>query len=508
MRNNFIFLIFISMLFITSCGGGGGGGSSNNSSIPSISFSASSSSVPHFTSTNLIWSSTNTTSCSALSADGFYWPEINGSNQWTNKTSTSGSEFVQIPYGTTTFVLSCRTNLGTDITSSITVTGYQAFNMASMVDFYDIYETADSYGSTEFNGYMFITNEDYNIISDNESNQPLARIMCVYQIRLNAKYQDINTAVINDFSVVETQDLQILARPDRMNIPENNLSTTYYSDIYDGINIDINVANSKLTTNSLNVNYYDYISSPSFNPDNYDLNTTGLISIDFTDEEIENDKCLVDIDNLKLFMTPNPDIIDTDAAIVGYQNHDLGFTIIYLESEYYSRGTNYHHKFNDGWSYYQGYTFSINDDQNLDFNRIDYNFGSLNKNLYFGDILNFGADFSSEPLLPFDLALSSPVDREGFDGNIIQENDFAFKRLSNTCNVDYTDCNYFSRLDLGLMMNPSTECITLAGSCNTTSPYQIFFSFDESDEIIAFDLYSTPYNISTSISDMRLWIGY
>lgn len=508
-----IYILIFSIIFISSCGGGGsGGGNTNNSNTtPSITLSASSTSVPHFTFTNINWSSKNTRNCSALPADGFYWPEIAGNSAWTTKTTTTGTESVQIPFGTTTFTMSCETNTGSSITESITINGYQSFNMASIVDFYDIYETyGEAYLPTEFNGYMFIVNSEYNAIAVDSFADAIGSFMCVYQIRLNVTYQDINTAVISDFKIVQTADIQLLLRPDT-SLPDfyqTNFSPEYYNNNFSNnvVDVSINNSNSILTTNSIDIDFYDYISSIS-QPEDYDIDTTGTLSIEFSDSAIEVDPCLVDINEAKLFMTPNPEIIDNDAAMVGWQNHDLGFTVLYLESEYYSEN---YHRFNSYWSYYEGLKFTIDDNLNLSLDRIDFNLGTFNKDFTAGSILNYQANFGSEINLPFDLSFASPIDKEDFNGNVLNVNDYALKRLYNDCLPDYTSCSYgFFKPNIALMMNPKDECFSLSEFCNTSSPYQIFFSLDESDEIFAFDIIGDGYNSPiTSISEMRLWIGY
>jgi len=511
-----ICILIFSIIFISSCGGGGSAGNSggiNSSLTPSVNLSASATSVPHYTFVNINWSSTNTSKCSALSADGPHWSEIGGNNLWTNKITTSGNQQIQVPYGLTTFVITCDTNLGTSITDSITINGYHSFNMASMVNFYSIYSMFDEpdfeVEPSTFYGYMFTVNQNYNSqLNPDTSNtlDPIASFMCVYQVRLDVTYQDINTAVISNFHVEQTADLQLLYRPDNgINFYETNLSPLYNQG--QEYFIDTNTNNSKVITNSIDIDYYNYLSTLT-NPEDMDINTIGSLSIDFTDEEIESDPCLVDVVDAKLFMTPNFDEDDrSDAAMVGWQNHDLGFTVIYLES--YGSNGNYH-RFNQYWTYYEGFKFTIDDNLNLSLNRIDFNLGSLNKNSTAGSLLNSQANYDTDIFLPYDLSLASPVDNEDFNGNINQSNDYAFKRLFNDCNSDYTACYYDSfKPNLGLMINPSNDCFNNSNVCNTTSPYQLFFSFNDSDEIFAFDIIDTGYSGPiTSISEMRLWVGW
>lgn len=79
---------------------------SNVSSTPTVSLTASSTSIVYGNSSTLTWSSTNTTSCTA-------------SNGWTGTKATSGSQSVT-PSSTNTYVLTC-TGTGGSASSSTTV---------------------------------------------------------------------------------------------------------------------------------------------------------------------------------------------------------------------------------------------------------------------------------------------------------------------------------------------------------------------------------------------------
>ncbi len=84
---------------LAACGGGGGGGGgattqSDDAPSPSLTFSASPSSVSEGESTTLSWSSTNTDSCRA-------------SGGWSGDRAVSGSETISNLQSTQTFSLSC-----------------------------------------------------------------------------------------------------------------------------------------------------------------------------------------------------------------------------------------------------------------------------------------------------------------------------------------------------------------------------------------------------------------
>ena len=109
MRNLYV-LAFIFLL--SSCGGGGGGGGSAPEPIPVITFSSSQTSVLVGGSTNLTWTSTNTTSCTA-------------SGSWSGNKALSGNEDVAVSLpGDNVYTLSC-TGGGGSSSKSVTVEGYR-----------------------------------------------------------------------------------------------------------------------------------------------------------------------------------------------------------------------------------------------------------------------------------------------------------------------------------------------------------------------------------------------
>jgi hypothetical protein len=103
--------IIFSIFFIVSCGGGGGGGGSTPTTpAPTVNLSAEPTSVLLESTSTLIWSSTNATSCSA---------------SWTTQTGTSGSEAVTITAaGNNSFSITC-TGDGGSRSASVTVEGYR-----------------------------------------------------------------------------------------------------------------------------------------------------------------------------------------------------------------------------------------------------------------------------------------------------------------------------------------------------------------------------------------------
>ena len=99
------------LLLSSACGGGGGGGGSTPV-VPAatVSLTADASSVLVSNTSNLTWSSTNATACSA---------------SWTAQTSTSGSEAVTISTaGNNTYAITC-TGSGAAGSASVIIEGYR-----------------------------------------------------------------------------------------------------------------------------------------------------------------------------------------------------------------------------------------------------------------------------------------------------------------------------------------------------------------------------------------------
>ena len=109
------YITFASLIFLASCGGGGGGGGGGGDSTPvtpapNVSLTAESNSVIVGNSTNLTWSSTNASSCSA---------------DWTSATTTSGTEAVTITEpGNKSFSITCS-GAGGSGSASVTIEGYR-----------------------------------------------------------------------------------------------------------------------------------------------------------------------------------------------------------------------------------------------------------------------------------------------------------------------------------------------------------------------------------------------
>ena len=108
------YITFASLIFLASCGGGGGGGGGGDSTpvtpAPNVSLSAESNSVIVGNSTNLTWSSTNASSCSA---------------DWTSATTTSGTEAVTINEpGNKSFSITCS-GAGGSGSATVTIEGYR-----------------------------------------------------------------------------------------------------------------------------------------------------------------------------------------------------------------------------------------------------------------------------------------------------------------------------------------------------------------------------------------------
>jgi serralysin len=106
--------ITFSILFIVSCGGGGGGGGGSpttpSTPAPTVNLSAEPTSVLLESTSTLIWSSTNASSCSA---------------SWTTQTSTYGSRTVTITTaGNNSFSMTCSGDGGSR-SASVTVEGYR-----------------------------------------------------------------------------------------------------------------------------------------------------------------------------------------------------------------------------------------------------------------------------------------------------------------------------------------------------------------------------------------------
>ena len=100
-----LLLLAASIVFITSCGGG-----SSTPPAATVSLTADASSVLVSNASNLTWSSTNATACSA---------------SWTTQTSTSGSEAVTISMaGNNTYAITC-TGSGAAGSASVIIEGYR-----------------------------------------------------------------------------------------------------------------------------------------------------------------------------------------------------------------------------------------------------------------------------------------------------------------------------------------------------------------------------------------------
>lgn len=103
-------IALLAVLGMAACGGGGRGGSSEQVSVPTISITASPSSISASQSSTLTWSSTNATSCSA-------------SGGWSGSVQPSGGATVS-PTATVAYTLACTGTggIGSD-SATIAVTG-------------------------------------------------------------------------------------------------------------------------------------------------------------------------------------------------------------------------------------------------------------------------------------------------------------------------------------------------------------------------------------------------
>jgi hypothetical protein len=114
-------LNFLLVFLLVSCGGGGGGGSESSvtqppsTPAPTVNLTADPTSVLLGGTSNLSWSSTNATSCSA---------------SWTSQTSNSGSETVTVSSaGNNTYAITCN-GAGGSSSASVTVVAF-ALTLAS-----------------------------------------------------------------------------------------------------------------------------------------------------------------------------------------------------------------------------------------------------------------------------------------------------------------------------------------------------------------------------------------
>ena len=113
-NSRFYFLLF-SLFILISCGGGGGGGGSSEPAAPAplVNLSADPTSVLVGENSTLTWSSSNSSTCSAV---------------WTSSTETSGSENVLIASpGDNSFSISCSGDGGSR-SASTSVEGYRNSN--------------------------------------------------------------------------------------------------------------------------------------------------------------------------------------------------------------------------------------------------------------------------------------------------------------------------------------------------------------------------------------------
>lgn len=145
MLNIKTFPSFILLFLLFSCGGGGGGGSDPAPSypLPTVSFSAESTEVLIGSETNLTWSSSNASSCSASGA-------------WSGSRATSGSETVTISeVGNSSFTITCSGEGGSR-SATVTIEGYRQTD-GVVVDGY-------------ISGADIFIDENANFIADSEEN--------------------------------------------------------------------------------------------------------------------------------------------------------------------------------------------------------------------------------------------------------------------------------------------------------------------------------------------------
>src|SRR5918993_1546038 len=97
-------------ILMASCGGGGGGGGGGNNPppVPTVTLSATPTSVARGGMVTLTWSSTNAASCTA-------------SNGWSGSRATSGTLQVGPISAETTYALACSNNGGTPVSASTTI---------------------------------------------------------------------------------------------------------------------------------------------------------------------------------------------------------------------------------------------------------------------------------------------------------------------------------------------------------------------------------------------------
>lgn len=92
-RSSRFAIVVLSAVVLAACGGGGGGGS-NSTPAPTVTLTASPATINSGATSQLTWSSTNATSCTA-------------SGGWTGARATSGTEATAVLSATTVFNLSC-----------------------------------------------------------------------------------------------------------------------------------------------------------------------------------------------------------------------------------------------------------------------------------------------------------------------------------------------------------------------------------------------------------------
>lgn len=210
-NSRFYFLLF-SLFILISCGGGGGGGGSSEPAAPAplVNLSADPTSVLVGENSTLTWSSSNSSTCSAV---------------WTSSTETSGSENVLIASpGDNSFSISCSGDGGSR-SASTSVEGYRNSN-GVVVDGYIsgasvfidedgdwVADTNETQTTSDNDGKFTIKYSNGNLVSiggtDLDSQTPLDNFLITHKLTGHTDFKAITpvtslAAFMSDESVVNS----------------------------------------------------------------------------------------------------------------------------------------------------------------------------------------------------------------------------------------------------------------------------------------------------------------
>lgn len=284
---------FAISFLLVSCGGGGG---SEPLLPPTINFTASSSSAVTGTTVTLNWSTSNATECGASTSSGdadFYGTK-----------NISGSQDVEISYGTNSFRLSC-TGPGGVSSASVSVEGTQTFNGSAFVPL----------GQTKiYSGFIF--------------NKSDGSVGCLASIEMELT-NDNNFLVIQNYYVNEWRYISYNDTKDGLKLRENFVTNdtdepgTFYK-----IPITDSALNG-IDVTEVNVNPYAYQADTFKDLEQFSADIK--LEVDYGENGYY---CNPDIE-IGLLAIPNSSPSETDSIFIGTSDNGNGYTFLYLGSKDY-----------------------------------------------------------------------------------------------------------------------------------------------------------------------------